>query len=147
MKAILMKRVLFVCIHNSARSQMAEAFLNDMGTGQFQAESAGLEAGILNANVVQVMQEAGIDISGNATKEVFKFLEEGRNYDAVITVCDAASAERCPVFPGNTQRTAWSFPDPSQFKGAKDEILEQTRKVRDEIKEKVTAFISEANNL
>jgi arsenate reductase len=123
---------------------MAEAFLNEIGSGHFQAESAGLEAGKLNPNVVQVMQEAGIDISGNSTKEVFDFLKEGRTYDAVVTVCDAASAERCPIFPGDAKRIAWSFPDPSQIKGTQDEILEQTRNVRDEIKDEITAFVQEA---
>jgi len=142
-----MHKILFVCIHNSARSQMAEAFLNHFGKGQFHAESAGIEAGTLNPNVVQVMQEVGIDICGNKTKEVFDFLKEGKQYAAVVTVCDAASAERCPIFPGKTKRIAWSFTDPSQFKGTQEEMLEQTRKVRDEIKEKVTAFIAEAGNL
>ncbi|HTN44917.1 MAG TPA: arsenate reductase ArsC [Flavipsychrobacter sp.] len=141
-----MKKVLFVCIHNSARSQMAEAFLNEIGTGQFQAESAGLEAGTLNRNVMQVMQEDGIDISNNQTKAVINFLNEGRQYDAVVTVCDAVSAERCPIFPGKTKRIAWSFPDPSRFKGTQEEILVQTRNVRDEIKDKVSAFIQEANH-
>ena len=139
-----MKRILFVCIHNSARSQMAEAFLNNKEGGQFQAESAGLEAGKLNPIVVQVMQEIGIDISTNKTKVVLDFLKEGRKYDAVVTVCDAASAEKCPVFPGNTKRIAWSFPDPSQFKGTRDEMLEQTRKVRDEIRAKIAVFAEEA---
>ncbi len=140
-----MKKILFVCIHNSARSQMAEAFLNEIGAGHFLAESAGLEAGRLNPHVVQVMQKTGINISGNATKEVSDLLKEGRSYDAVVTVCDAASAERCPIFPGNTKRIAWSFADPSQFKGTQEEILEQTREVRDEIKNKITGFVQEAS--
>jgi arsenate reductase (thioredoxin) len=142
-----MYKILFVCIHNSARSQMAEVFLNHLGNGQFQAESAGIEAGTLNPNVVQVMLEVGIDLSGNKTKNVFDFYNEGRTYQAVITVCDAANAERCPVFPGLTKHIAWSFTDPSQFGGSQEEILEQTRKVRDEIKEKVTGFIKEASEL
>ncbi len=140
-----MEKILFVCIHNSARSQMAEALLNHLGKGKFLAESAGIEAGTLNPNVVRVMQEIGIDISHHTTNNVFDFYREGRTYNAVITVCDAANAERCPVFPGLTRRIAWSFTDPSQFAGSQEEILEQTRKVRDEIKEKVSAFIAEAN--
>jgi len=140
-------KVLFVCIHNSARSQMAEAFLSKHGARVFEAESAGLEPGILNPNVIKVMQEIGIDISQNKTKSVFDLLKEGRNYDAVITVCDAASAEACPVFPGKSKRIGWSFADPSSFKGTKDEILENTRKVRDEIEKQVIAFIKEANNM
>lgn len=136
-------KVLFVCVHNSARSQIAEAFLNQMGGGQFEAESAGLEPGKLNPNVVKVMAEVGIDISGKQTKAVSSFLKQGKSYDTVITVCDAASAERCPVFPGTAKRIAWSFPDPSGFTGSKEDILEQTRKVRDAIKKKVADFVQE----
>jgi len=91
------------------------------------------------------MQEIGIDISGNGTKDVFSLLKASKTYDAVITVCDAASAERCPVFPGNTKRIPWSFPDPSGFTGTQEEILRHTANVRDEIKEKVTEFIKEAS--
>src|SRR5206468_9768569 len=93
-------RVLFVCIHNSARSQMAEAYLNHLGGGTFAAESAGLEPGVLNPGVVQVLQEDGMDISRNKAKSVFEMLEQGRLFDFVITVCDETSAEKCPVFPG-----------------------------------------------
>jgi arsenate reductase len=141
----LQSRVLFVCIHNSARSQMAEAFLNYYGGDQFTAESAGLEPGKLNPNVVAVMQEIGIDISGNGTKSVFDLLEKGISYDTVVTVCDAASAEACPVFPGAAKKIGWSFTDPSSFSGTKEEILEKTRQVRDEITEKIKAFIAETN--
>jgi arsenate reductase len=140
-------KVLFVCIHNSARSQMAEAFLLKHGAGVFEAESAGIEPGTLNPNVIKVMEEIGIDISQNKTKSVFDLLKEGRSYNAVITVCDAASAESCPVFPGMAKRLGWSFADPSSFKGTKDEVLENTRKVRDEIEKQVLAFIKEANNV
>ncbi len=140
-------KVLFVCIHNSARSQMAEAFLNNMGGDLFEAESAGIEKGKLNPLVVKVMGEAGIDISGKQTNEVLDFLKEGRKYDAVVTVCDAANAEKCPVFPGKVKRLAWSFTDPSQFAGTEEEKLERTRLVRDEIKEKITDFITEASEL
>src|ERR1700743_2711092 len=102
-----MKTVLFVCIHNSARSQMAEAFLNYLGKGKFIAESGGIEKGTLNPLVVSAMQEIGIDIGNNQTKEAFDILKEGKKFDAVITVCDAASAEKCPVFPGKIKRLAW----------------------------------------
>ena len=134
-------KVLFVCIHNSARSQMAEAFLNQIGHGRFEAESAGLEPGNLNPNVVSVMKEIGFDISGNPTKSVFDMLQHNKQFDAVITVCDAASAEACPVFPGKAKRLGWSFSDPSQFNGTHEEKLEQTRKVRDEIKAAITEFV------
>lgn len=140
-------KILFVCVHNSARSQMAEAFLKHLGGDNFDAESAGLEPGKLNPNVVEVMKEIGIDISKNATQAVFDLFQQGKIYNAVITVCDGASAERCPIFPGMTKRIPWSFKDPSQFTGTKEEILQQTRLVRDEIKEKITAFINEAKQL
>lgn len=142
-----MHRVLFVCIHNSARSQMAEAFLNNLGNGRFEAESAGIEKGRLNPLVVNAMQEIGIDISGNATNEAAEFLREGRRYDAVITVCDAANAEKCPVFPGKVKREAWSFPDPSAFQGTDEERTAKVRAVRDEIREKVKEFIAEASSV
>lgn len=140
-------RVLFVCIHNSARSQMAEAFLNHLGGDSFEAESAGLEPGILNPIVVQVMAEVGLDIHDNKTKSVFDLLKGGKSYDAVITVCDEASAERCPVFPGKSKRLHWSFADPSSFKGSHEEKIEKTRIVRDQIKEQIVSFIGQAGQV
>ena len=139
--------ILFVCIHNSARSQMAEAFLNHYDGKSLTAESAGLEPGKLNPNVVKVMQEVGIDISHKGIQEVFDLFKKGRLFQAVITVCDEASAEGCPIFPGVVRRMGWSFSDPSGFKGTEEEILENTRKVRDEIKEAVLAFIEEAKHM
>ena len=144
---MIQRKILFVCIHNSARSQMAEAFLNRYGGEAFIAESAGIEPGILNPNVVKVMQEIGVDISKNGTQGVFDLFKQGKLYQAVITVCDAASAESCPIFPGMVKRLGWSFADPSSFKGTPEEILEATRKVRDEIKDVVIAFIEEAKHL
>lgn len=140
-----MNKILFVCIHNSARSQIAEAFLNYYGNGNFEAESAGIEKGKLNPFVVEAMQEVGIDISENQTKEVFDLFRQGKLYQAVITVCDKEAAERCPIFPGTVRRLEWSFSDPSKFTGTNEEILSQVRKVRDEIKEKVLQFINEAS--
>jgi arsenate reductase len=137
------KRVLFVCIHNSARSQMAEAFLNQICPDDFEAQSAGLEPGKLNPVVVEAMQESGIDISGNQTKAVFDIFKSGKMFAYVITVCDEASAERCPIFPGVTQRLQWSFPDPSSFQGTPAEKLAGTRTVRDAIKAKVEAWCEE----
>src|SRR5262245_1129908 len=95
-------KVLFVCIHNSARSQMAEAFLNQTCGEEFEAHSAGLEPGKLNPVVVEAMREIGVDISRNQTKAVTDFLQQP--FDYVVTVCDETSAERCPVFPGKTKR-------------------------------------------
>ena len=130
-------KVLFVCIHNSARSQMAEAFLNHICGDQFEAHSAGIEPGKLNPIVVEAMQEIGIDISGNQAKAVFDYFKSGKIFSYVITVCDEASAERCPIFPGVTQRLHWSFPDPSSFQGTHAEKLAGTSTVRDTIKAKV----------
>ena len=138
-------KVLFVCVHNSARSQMAEAFLNLLAGDRFLAESAGLEPGVLNPNVVAVLRESGVDISQKATRSVFDLFRSGARYDAVITVCDGASAERCPVFPGLVKREAWSFPDPASFTGSPAEVLAQTRDVRDQVKQKVEEFINRAS--
>jgi len=113
----LMKtKVLFVCVHNSARSQMAEAFLNRICPEEFEAHSAGLQPGKLNPVVVEAMREVGIDISGNQTKAVFDLFKSGQLFSHVITVCDETSAERCPIFPGVTTRLHWSFADPASFR-------------------------------
>lgn len=137
------KKVLFVCIHNSARSQMAEAFLNRICPEQFEAESAGLEAGKLNPVVVEAMREIGVDISANRSKSVADMLQSGKQFAYVITVCDQASAERCPIFPGMTRRLHWSFADPSSFKGTREEVLSRTREVRDTIQRKIEAWCAE----
>lgn len=137
-----MERVLFLCIHNSARSQMAEAYLKHFAAERFEVESAGLEAGSLNPLAVLVMQEEGIDISRNATKEVSTYFNEGRTYDYVITVCDEANAARCPIFPGMHQKINWSFQDPSSLHGEEAEKLNITRQVRDQIKAAVLDFIA-----
>ncbi len=136
-----MRKVLFVCIHNSARSQMAEAFLNQMGEGRFSAESAGLEPGELNPVVVEAMQELGCDLSGNSCDSIDDFLPRAEEFAYVVTVCDETAAERCPTFPGEVKRLHWGFPDPSSFEGSVEERLERTRKVRDLIKIKVGRFI------
>lgn len=133
-------RVLFVCIHNSARSQMAEAFLNYLSGDRFEAESAGLMPGPLNAVVVAVMHELGIDISHNETNNVFEFFKQNRKYDFVITVCDQSAAERCPIFPGKTKRLHWSFEDPGAFSGTEEDIKNRTRVLRDQIKTALIDF-------
>ena len=137
------KKVLFVCIHNSARSQMAEAFLNNACPEEFEAQSAGIEPGRLNPVVVEVMREAGLDLSQNTTKSVSGFIERGEQFHYVITVCDETSAERCPVFPGRTMRLHWGFPDPSAFTGTPEEKLARTREVRDTIKARIESWCAE----
>jgi arsenate reductase len=119
---------------------MAEAFLKQIGGESFEVLSAGIEAGVLNPIVVEAMNEIGIDISGNQTKNVDDFITQGRAFDYVITVCDEASAERCPYFPGKVQRLHWNFRDPSGFMGTHEEKIGETRVVRDEIKAKVVAW-------
>ena len=137
------KKILFVCIHNSARSQMAEAFLNQICGEEFEAHSAGLEPGKLNPVVVEAMQEVGIDIAGNKTKSVFDMIKSGQLFAQVITVCDETSAERCPIFPGVTERLHWSFPDPSAIQGTHDDKLACTREIRDLIKAKIEMWCEE----
>ncbi len=107
---------------------MAEAFLNKIGEGRVLAESAGLEPGKLNPLVVESMKEVGIDISKNKTKSVFDILKQGKKYDYVITVCDAASGERCPIFPGDKKQLHWSFEDPSTNPDKVNEIRDATYK-------------------
>lgn len=134
-------KILFVCIHNSARSQMAEAFVNTYHNDRFFAESAGLEPGILNPLVVQSMSEIGIDISNHPTKDVFEFFKQGKLYDYVITVCDEASGQRCPVFPGALRKINWSFEDPSALSGTEEEKLKKISAIRDSIKSKIDGFL------
>jgi len=136
-------KVLFICIHNSARSQMAEKFLNEMSGGRFEAQSAGLEPGKLNPFVVKAMFELGLDISSNPTKSVFDIHEKGESFDYVITVCDKKAAEQCPVFPGEMKKLHWGFEDPSSFDGSDEEKLEFARKVRDQIKNQIKEFMQE----
>uniref|UniRef100_E6PGP3 Thioredoxin-coupled arsenate reductase n=1 Tax=mine drainage metagenome TaxID=410659 RepID=E6PGP3_9ZZZZ len=133
-------RVLFLCVHNSARSQMAEAFANARFSDRLIAESAGLEAGALNPLAVEAMRERGIDISQKQTRHVFDLVTSGKLFDYVITVCDESNAERCPVFPGVTQRIHWSFPDPGALVGPDEERLARTREIRDAIEARVSEW-------
>jgi len=139
---IPVKKILFVCIHNSARSQMAEIFLNQLGEGRFLAESAGLEPGELNPVVVAVMQEVGLDLSSNTCDSIDDFLPRAEEFAYVVTVCDETSAEHCPTFPGEIERLHWGFPDPSAFDGSFAGRLERTREVRDLIKARVAQWLS-----
>ncbi len=136
-------KVLFICIHNSARSQMAEAWLNRICGEFFVAQSAGLEPGTLNPLVVEAMEEVDIDISGKQTQSVFEVYKSGQIFSHVITVCAAASAERCPIFPGYGERLHWGFPDPSALSGSQDEKLARVREIRDEIREKIESWCDE----
>jgi arsenate reductase (thioredoxin) len=136
-------RVLFVCVHNSARSRMAEAFLNDLGGGRFLAESAGLDPRDINPLVVEVMQELGYDLAGRKGNSIFEFFKQGRLYDYVIYVCDKETEDRCPVFPGVRRTQNWPFPDPAKLEGTHEETLSEARKIRDAIKGKIESWIKE----
>ena len=128
------QRILFLCTHNSARSQMAEGLLRSLGGEHFKAFSAGTEATRVRPLAISAMNELGIDISRQESKTLDRYL--GDQFDAVITICDDA-AEACPVFPGAKQRLHWSFPDPSQAKGTEEEQLIVYRQVRDAIRQRI----------
>lgn len=130
-------RVLFICVRNSARSQMAEALTNTLCADEFIAESAGLEPGELNPLAVVAMREVGIDISEKAAQSVFNLFKAGRLYSYVVTVCDEASAELCPIFPGIVTRLHWSIPDPGALEGTWDARLAAIREIRDMIRARV----------
>ncbi|HSL52242.1 MAG TPA: arsenate reductase ArsC [Candidatus Deferrimicrobiaceae bacterium] len=129
-------RVLFLCTHNSARSQMAEGFLRAMAGDRFEVGSAGTEKTSVNPLAIRVMAERGIDISGQTSK-LYSDLE---SWDCLITVCDDAN-ERCPWVPGSVERLHWSFPDPSRATGTEEERLVVFRRVRDQIQERLTDWL------
>jgi arsenate reductase len=135
------KRVLILCTGNSARSQMAEGLLRHDAGDEFEVYSAGVEPSHVRPQAIEVMREAGIDISGHRSKSVDEFA--GREFDYVITVCDNAN-ERCPVFPGKTRRIHWSFDDPAAVEGDEAAKLAVFRRVRDEIRQRLRPFISVA---
>jgi arsenate reductase len=128
------RRVLFLCTHNSARSQMAEGLLRHFGGGRFEVFSAGTEATMVRPLAIRVMHELGIDISQQHSKTLERYLDHP--FDSVITVCDQAN-EACPVFSGARERLHWSFPDPSKAMGTEDEQLSIYRDVRDSIRERI----------
>lgn len=140
------KRVLFICVHNSARSQMAEAFVNSLAEGAFLAESAGFEPGEINPLVIEAMAEDGLDISGNRSKSVFDIFKSGRIFDYVVTVCDDAREGQCPVFPGVARRLHIPFTDPAALAGTHDDKLAEVRTIRDAIKDRVRELIAEWSN-
>jgi arsenate reductase (thioredoxin) len=136
------KRVLIICEHNSARSQIAAAYLRKYGSDDYDVESAGLVPTELNPLAVAVMKEAGIDISDQKPQSVFGLFQQGKLYQTIITVCQPA-ADKCPIFPGVVKRLHWPFNDPAQFTGTWEQKLSQTRQVRDKIENAVKEWISE----
>lgn len=137
------KRVLFVCTHNSARSQMAEAWLKQIGGKDFAAESAGLDPGAVKPLVIAVMGEAGLDISKNRTQSVFEICKSGRRFDFVIALLDEEKAKRSPTFPAETKMLRWEFPERPKVTKAAGEELEHYRKVRDMIRDRVKEWMEE----
>ncbi len=137
------QRVLFLCTHNSARSQMAEGFLCALAGDRVEVESAGTEETRVNPLAVRAMAEVGIDLSGHRSKTLDRFL--GERWDYVITVCDSAN-ERCPVFPRGARRLHWSFEDPSRATGSDEERLQVFRRIRDEISARLRAWLAESTD-
>jgi len=131
-------RVLFLCTHNSARSQMAEGLLRHLGGDRVEVASAGTEARGVNPLAVRAMAEIGVDLRGHASKTLDRFV--GERWDDVITVCDSAN-ESCPVFPGASRRLHWSFDDPSAATGSEEQRLAVFRRVRDEIRARIETWL------
>lgn len=134
------KKVLFLCTHNSCRSQMAEGIINHYLGDRFQAYSAGTEATRVNPLAIHVLAELGIDISGHRSKTLDEFA--GETFDYIITLCGNAN-EQCPLFFGGVRRVHIGFDDPSQAEGTPDGILREFRRVRDEIKTTLVEFFAD----
>jgi len=132
------KRVLVLCTGNSARSQMGEGLFRHEGRGLYEVSSAGTKPTHVRPEAIAVMKELGIDISGHRSKSVNDF--DGQSFDYVVTVCDNAR-DSCPIFPGAVQRIHWSFEDPAAVEGSETERLAAFRRIRDQIHERVKAFV------
>jgi len=135
-------RILAICIHNSARSQMAEEYLRLYADDLFDVQSAGIEPGSINPIVTRLLLEDGIDITGKETRSVFDLHREGESFDYVIAVCDPEAQELCPIFPAERKRLHWPFPDPSRAQGTEAEKADFVRSIRDRIRSKVAEFVA-----
>jgi arsenate reductase len=134
--------VLFLCTGNSCRSQMAEAFLRKVGGDKFEAYSAGLEPKEIHPYTIQVMDEVGIDLSGQRSKDVMEYMGR-RHFGYLITVCAHAEANCPTTFPGVSQRLHWPIDDPAAFEGSEEETLAKFREVRDEVEQRILAWLKE----
>jgi arsenate reductase (thioredoxin) len=134
-------KVLFICEHNSARSQMSEELLRKMAGDRFEVESAGLAPGEINPLVIEVMKEEDVDLNAKTTQDVFDLFKSGNLYEYVVTVCDPTVSDRCPIFPGIVKRLNWPFPDPSKFEGPDESKLSKVRDLKEEIKKKIMEFV------
>ncbi|WP_319764128.1 arsenate reductase ArsC [Maridesulfovibrio sp.] len=137
-----MEKILFMCANNSARSQIAEAYLKQFGKGEFQVESAGFKPTVINPLVVKVMREEGVDLSNKVTQSSFDLFKKGRTFTYIITVCDESMDDMCPVFPGMSRRLHIPFDDPAKLEGTEKEKIEKTRAIRDKIKATVKEIIN-----
>ena len=135
------QRVLFICTHNSARSQMAEAMLRVMGGGEFEVFSAGTEASTVRPEAISVMDEVGIDIRRQQSKTLERFFNQP--FDWLITVCDTAR-QNCPIFPGVEQTAHWGVDDPAEVTGTEARRLEAFRRARDDLRNRIRLFITTA---
>lgn len=133
------KRVLFLCTHNSCRSQMAEGLVNHYLSDRYEAFSAGTESTRVNPLAIQVLAELGIDISNHSSKTLDRFADQ--TFDRVITLCGSANDE-CPLFFGGVQRVHMGFDDPSRLSGRPEDVLPEFRRVRDEIRQKLISFLT-----
>lgn len=137
------EKVLFICGRNSGRSQIAEAYLKQLGQGQYSVQSAGLEpADAVNPLVVEVMKEEGIDLSNARPTSAFDLVKDGALFSYVITVCDKDRDQQCPIYPGIQRRENWPFPDPEAVSGTDDDKLNQIRAIRDSIKAKLIDYFA-----
>ncbi len=137
-------KILFICVHNSARSRIAEGFLNARCGELFEAQSAGLEPGDVNPLAAEVMRELQIDVASKPSQVVFDVWSSGQIFAYVITVCSESEASGCPIFPGPTKRLYWSFPDPSRVTGTNEEKLAKVREIRDAIRARIEEWCGEA---
>jgi len=138
------KRVLVLCTGNSARSQMAEGLFRHLGGDRYEVFSAGTHPSLVRPEAIAVLAEIGIDISGQRSKSVDEFVSQP--LDLVITVCDNAK-ESCPVFPGRTERLHWPFEDPAHLEGTEDERKAAFRKVRDQVRQRIQAFLADESSV
>lgn len=134
-------RVLAICIHNSARSQMTEELLKKYGGDRLVVESAGINPGKVNPYVAQLLLEEGIDIREKKTQSTQDLFDAGKSFEYVIAVCSPEASEQCPIFPAEKERLHWPFPDPSKAEGSDDEKLEYIRGIKDVIKKQVLEFL------
>lgn len=136
-----MEKVLFICVHNSARSQIAEEYLKTLAGSDFEVQSAGFEPTEINPLVIEAMAEEGVDLSDKKTQSVFELFKRGSVFKYVITVCDDSVDDKCPVYPGMTHRLHLPFKDPAKVQGTHEQKMVQVREIRNQIKEVIKEFI------